>query len=80
MERTSSRRAIDGPDELPMLGCRALGVTVARRNLEPLRQRLDRRAVTEVLQALTTLGPNPLLLLLDIRHSRKRPQLRAGRW
>ena len=46
--------------------------------LEALRQRLDRRAVAEVLDPLPLLDQDALLLLLDVRHSRKCP-LAAGR-
>jgi len=66
MQRATGRRAIDGADELSMLGRDALGVAFAGGDLEPLRQRLDRRAVAQVFQMLSRLDPNALLLLLDI--------------
>ena len=43
--------------------------------LEALRQRLDRRAVAQVLEPLARGGADALLLLLDVRHGEKRPAL-----
>jgi hypothetical protein len=80
VEGTPGRRAIDRADELPVLGCNPFRVTVHGRGLQSLRQRLDRGAVAEILEALTRLSPYTLLLLLDVRHSKKCPQLRARRW
>ena len=56
MERATRRRAIDRPHELAVLGRDALGVAVGDRRLEALRQRLDRRAVAEVLDPLRAPG------------------------
>ena len=61
-----------------MLGRDPLGVALDSCGLEPLRQRFDRRPVAEILDALPRLDPNPLLLLLDIRHSRKMPAAAGG--
>jgi hypothetical protein len=63
-----------------MLRCDTLGVTVGDRRLEALRERLDRRAIAEVLASLALLDADALALLLDVRHSKKRPRLRAARW
>jgi hypothetical protein len=63
-----------------MLARYLVGIAVGGGSLEALRERLDRRAVAEVLEALPRLNLDALFLLLDVRHSRKRPQLRAGRW
>ena len=49
--------------------------TAARK---PARQRLHRRAVAEVLEPLLSRGPDALLLLLDVRHSVKKPATRAA--
>ena len=80
MQRAACGRAIDRPDELAMLGGDALGVAIRDGRLEALRERLDRRAVTKVLAPLALLDPDALALLLDVRHSRKCPLLRAARW
>ena len=45
----------------------ALGVAVGDRRLEALCERLDRRAVAEVLEPLARRDPDALLLLLDVR-------------
>jgi putative peptidoglycan lipid II flippase len=78
MQRAARRSPIDRPDELAMLGGHALGVPLARGRLEPLRERLDRRAIAQVLEPLPRLDSNALLLLLDVRHSRKDPLLAGG--
>ena len=78
VERAARRGTVDRAHELAMLGRDALGVAVGDGRLEALRQRLDRRAVAEVLGPLPLLDPDALLLLLDVRHSRKCPLL-AGR-
>ena len=80
MESTARRGPVDGAHELQMLRRDALGVPIDGRGLEPLGQRLDRRAVAEVLEALPRLDPDALFLLLDVGHSRKCPLLRAARW
>ncbi len=51
-----------------MLGRDPLRVAVGDRGFQALRQRLDRRPVAEILEALARLDPNTLLLLLDVRH------------
>ena len=56
---------------------RSVGVAVRDGGLEALRERLDRRPVAEVLVPLPLLDQDALLLLLDVRHSRKCPL--AGR-
>ena len=63
-------------------GARWRRVLVARgrRGLEPLRQRLDRRAVAEVLVPLALGDPDALLLLLNVRHVEERPAVRARGW
>ena len=43
-------------------------IACSHRRIEPLRQRLDRRAVTEVLVPLADGNEDALLLLLDVRH------------
>jgi len=80
MESATCRCPVDRAHELTMLARDEIGITVRGCRLEPLRERLDRRAVAEVLETLPRLDPDALALLLDVRHSRKRPQLRAGRW
>jgi hypothetical protein len=52
-----------------MLGLDAFGVAVLDRPLEPLRERLDRRPVAEVLEPLARRRLDTLLLLLDVRHT-----------
>ena len=51
-----------------------------RRRREALRQRLDRRAVAQVLEPLVGGGADALLLLRDVRHSVKTPAQRARGW
>src|SRR5205814_4109471 len=63
-----------------VLGGRAGLVALVYGSREALRQRLDRRAVAEVLEPLARGGPHPLFLLLDVRHGVKRPAERARRW
>ena len=72
-------RSIDA-HELEMLRGNAVGIAVGDGRLEALRQRLDRRAVTQILAPLALLDPDALALLLDVRHSKKRPLARAARW
>ena len=59
---------------------RSRGVAGGDRGLEALRQRLHGRAEADVLVAAGGRGPDALLLLLDVRHSVKRPAVRARRW
>jgi hypothetical protein len=66
------RAACDGPvdqlDEAPVLGLDAGGVPVLCGGREALRQRLDRRALAQVLEPFLGGGADALLLLLDVRH------------
>src|SRR5712691_891656 len=71
VERTARGRAVDRADEFAVLRRDPLRVAVRGSRLEALRQRLDGRAVAEVLEALTSLSPYTLALLLDVRHSKK---------
>jgi hypothetical protein len=64
VERTPTRGAVDRPHELAMLVGDDIGVSGGDRGLESLRERLDRRAVAQVLEALPRLDPDALLLLL----------------
>ena len=72
--------AVDRPHELAVLRRDEVGVPVGNRGLETLCQGLDRRPVAEVLDSLPLLDQDALLLLLDVRHSRKSPLPRAARW
>ena len=56
--------------------------TVIRYNggAQAARVRLDRRDVAQVLEPLMGGDADPLLLLLDVRHSVKMPAPRAQRW
>ena len=78
MKSPTCGRAVDRADELAMLGRNAVGIAFRCSDLEPLRERLDRRAVAEVLEALPRLDPHALFLLLDVRHSKETPAA-AGR-
>ncbi len=53
-------------------------VALGDRGLEPARERLDRRAVAQVLQPLRGRDPDALLLLLDVRHGVKMPAPAGG--
>lgn len=66
MQCAASRRTIDRANQLTMLARDALRVPVTGRGLEALGQRLYRRAVAQVLEPLTRLDPNALLLLFDV--------------
>jgi hypothetical protein len=78
MKSPTCGRAVDRADELAMLARNAVGIAFRCSDLEPLRERLDRRAVAEVLEALPRLDPHALFLLLDVRHSKETPAA-AGR-
>ena len=80
MERAALRGAVDRAHEVAVLAGDALAVAVGDSRLEALRQGLDRRPVAEVLDPLPLLDQDALLLLFDVRHSRKRPHPRAARW
>jgi len=56
-----------------VLRVRRLHVARVGGRREALRERLDRRAVAKVLEALLGGDPYPLLLLLDVRHGVKMP-------
>jgi len=66
MEGAACRGTVDRADEFPVLSRNAVGVAIGSRSFQPLGERLDRRAVAEVLEALSRLDPNALLLLLDV--------------
>jgi hypothetical protein len=80
VQRTASRSAIDPADELTMLDPRAVSLTATDSGFEPARQGLHRGAVTEILQTLARCDPNPLLLLLDVRHREKTRGRGRGGW
>src|SRR6185503_10890143 len=83
VERALRGGAVDPADERAMLRGDRVGVAGLDGGLEALGQRLDRRAVADVLVPLASGDPDALLLLLDVRHrssvciARKGP-LRAG--
>src|SRR5438067_2614585 len=81
MERAARDGAIDPLHERAVLALGG-GVVVALDGCsETLRQRLDRRAVAQVLQALLARDADPLLLLSDVGHVRKKcPVSRAAAW
>ena len=58
----------------------AVLIAVGDRRPQPARERLHGRGVAQVREALLRRRADPLLLLLDIRHSVKVPAERAGRW
>ena len=60
-----------------MLALDRRGVAAFGGGRETLRQRLDRRAVAEVLEPLLGGDPDALLLLLDVRHRRENARERA---
>jgi DNA polymerase III delta subunit len=79
MEGATARGAVDGADELPVLARDEVGVARCDCGFEPLREGLDRGAVAQVLEALPRLDPHALLLLLDVRHSKRCPRGRGPR-
>src|SRR6266567_3023007 len=78
MESAARGRAIDPAHELAMLRRGALVLAGRNRRLEPLRERLDRRAVAEILEPLACGRADALLLLADVRHRVKKTRCRAG--
>ena len=78
MERAARSRAVDPPLQIHVRSANGVGVAVCDGTLETARERLDRRAVPEVLEPLPRGASNPLLLLLDVRHDVKMPAARAG--
>ena len=60
-----------------MLGADRGLVALFDRRLEALEERLDRRAIAQVLEPLAARDVHTLLLLLVVRHTRERPR-RAG--
>src|SRR5207248_452256 len=54
-------------------------VDLGTSSLQASRQRLDRRAVAQVLEPLASCGPDALLLLFDVGHDVKTPASRAAR-
>src|SRR5206468_4417537 len=81
MQRPAAGGSIDRPHEHAVLVRDELGIPARDCGLETLRQRLDRRPVAKILHSLPLLDPDALLLLLDVRHSRKTPAgSRARRW
>ena len=77
VQRAAGDRPVDQLDEAAMLGLDRVGVAVLDRRREPLRQRLDRRAVAQVLEPLVGGGTNALLLLPDVRHARENARARG---
>src|SRR5262245_65733803 len=82
VQRAFRGGAVDPPDERAVLGGDRVGVSGLDGDLEALGQRLDRRAVADVLVPLAAGDPDALLLLLDVRHryvciARKGPHARA---
>ena len=73
VQRAARDRLVDQADERLVLRLDRLGVALGCDRREPLRQRLDRRAVAQVLQPLFGGDPDALLLLLDVRHGTKMP-------
>jgi putative peptidoglycan lipid II flippase len=60
-----------------MIGLDPALVAGLNRRLEPLRERLGRGAVAQVLEPLPGGAPDALLLLVDVRHVVKRPAARG---
>src|SRR5439155_22731082 len=79
MKCPPGRRPVDRAHELAMLGDRTLLVALGNGSLQASRQRLDRRAVAQVLEPLASCGPDALFLLFDVRHDVKTPASRAAR-
>src|SRR5207253_2060980 len=77
MESAARGSLVDPAHELAMLLVDLRLVPAVDRSPQALRQRLDGRAVAEVLQPLPRCEPDALLLLLDVRHSVKTPAARA---
>jgi hypothetical protein len=73
MQSASRDRAIDQPDETLELGVDRCRVARLDGRGKPLCQRLDRRLVAQILEPLFSGGPDPLLLLFDVRHVVKTP-------
>jgi hypothetical protein len=55
-------------------------VAVLNGGAQPAREGLHRRGVAQVFEPLLASDPDPLLLLLDVRHGVKMPAVRALRW
>src|SRR5215211_7789871 len=71
VDRATRGRSVDRAYELLVLGLDRGCITVRDGALEPLRERLDRRAVAKVLEPLARRDADTLLLLLDVRHTRE---------
>src|SRR5581483_1534048 len=80
VQRSARGRPVDHAHESAVLLGDPGGVALLDRGRKALRQRLDRRAVAEILRSLPLGDPDALLLLLDVRHGVKTPASRARRW
>src|SRR5215217_5965291 len=71
VQRSACHSSVDQPHEVAVrrLDRRRVAALGSRR--EALRQRLDRGAVAEVLEPLLARDTDALLLLLDVRHTRR---------
>ena len=78
VDRAAGGRPVDPALKLGVLGRDLVLVAGLDRSLEPARDRLDRRAVAEVVHAVVRGGSHALFLLLDVRHIEERPaEMRA---
>jgi hypothetical protein len=67
VQRAARDRAVDQPDEVAVLRLDSRRIALADRRRQPFRERLDRRAVAEVLEPLLGRDPDALLLLFYVR-------------
>ena len=81
VERAVRCGAVDPPLQRRVLVRDLILVAGLDGSLQPPRDRLDRRAVAEVVQPVLGGGSDALLLLLDVRHLKETPaNMRARRW
>jgi hypothetical protein len=77
VDRAARCSAIQPRDELLVLVRDAGVIALDDGGVQAPRERLRGRAEPEILEPLLSRGPDALLLLLDVGHSRKSPQRRG---
>src|SRR5206468_1994648 len=80
VESAARRRPVDATDELGVLGGDLLGVALVDRVTKAPCQRLDGRAIAQILEPLAGGGADALLLLANVRHALLAPVREKARY